>query len=81
MDRESIPHTKRIRYFEEGAPITDTNGLSGSPVLLKINNNDEFALVGMVLNGLFPIGHFATVEWITKAVRKIKVTPPRDRGD
>lgn len=67
------PHTLSVRFFDD-VPISDGDGLSGGPVYLQVQRGC-YALAGMVLNGTFPIAHFATVPWLTEAVQKCAEFP------
>ena len=61
-----------MRFYDE-SPISDSDGLSGGPVYLRVSGNgdpEQFTLAGMLLNGKFPDTHFATIEWLTAAVAK-----------
>ena len=64
------PHTRKLRAFDN-SPITNPNGMSGGPVRMRVSGADQerYALVGMVLGGRFPYVFFATVEWLTAAVK------------
>lgn len=62
------PHTRSIRIVD-GTPAWDLDGMSGSPVYMRVSD-DRFALVGLALNGVFPVLHFATVEYLTMAIQR-----------
>ncbi|MGF6858205.1 hypothetical protein OKW29_007116 [Paraburkholderia sp. CI3] len=62
------PHTRSMRIVD-GTPEWDLDGMSGGPVYMRVSG-DRFALVGLALNGVFPLVHFATVECLTTAVQK-----------
>jgi len=61
------PHTRSITIVD-GTPEWDLDGMSGGPVYMRVSG-DRFALVGLALNGVFPILHFAAVECLTRAVQ------------
>jgi hypothetical protein len=62
------PHTRSMEIMLDEGETCDLNGMSGSPVYMKVAA-DNYALVGMALNGVFPRLHFATVESLTKTIQ------------
>ena len=63
-------HTRQLRVFDN-SPVNDHNGMSGSPVRMRVSGPSEerYALVGMVLGGRFPNVFCAGVEWLTAVVQ------------
>jgi V8-like Glu-specific endopeptidase len=68
----SFPHTKNIVFSEQTSPISDFDGMSGSPVFIKVSSTptESYALAGVLIRASNFHGQFITVRWLVRAIRE-----------